>query len=380
MAVVALCRGPPRVRARAPDSTSSARAPALVALGAAAAVAAGSVGGGAGAALAARLPDGVKAESCVLERCASETAACLADAPCAAAVACAAACPPEAPACAAKCAERDASSRAARALAACATVQRDRCLPPAESPLAYPVPPARAALAELDAARLDGRWFAVRGLNPQFDQFDCQVQYFASPRDDKTRLYSKLSWRVPTGAPRKKQFLERTDIQTFAQEGARGVLVNRGNATLNYEDTWYVLGASDDFFAVYYRGSNDALDGYGGAVVYAREPTLAPALVPDVEAALARAGLTLADFKTIDNTCGPEPAAPSPEGLLSFGPRITVFESQVIAEVTRDEQAVQQEIEREIKAATRVLDKVEKRYATSSTSRGFMDYLSTYLF
>jgi len=40
------------------------------------------------------------------------------------------------------------------------------------------------------------------------------------------------------------------------------------------------------YVVVYYRGSNDAWDGYGGAVIYTREPKLRQEYVPEISAAL----------------------------------------------------------------------------------------------
>lgn len=47
----------------------------------------------------------------------------------------------------------------------------------------------------------------------------------------------------------------------------------------------------DNFVLVYYMGSNDAWDGYGGAFLYTRSPTVSPQLVPRLEAAVQKMGL-----------------------------------------------------------------------------------------
>ena len=49
------------------------------------------------------------------------------------------------------------------------------------------------------------------------------------------------------------------------------VLRNRGNEYLHYEDDWYILGFKPDKYAlIYYKGNNDAWQGYGGATVYTK--------------------------------------------------------------------------------------------------------------
>ena len=50
-----------------------------------------------------------------------------------------------------------------------------------------------------------------------------------------------------------------------------GYLRNDKNDFLNYTDDWYILGFKPDAYAViYYRGNNDAWEGYGGLTVYTR--------------------------------------------------------------------------------------------------------------
>jgi len=63
----------------------------------------------------------------------------------------------------------------------------------------------------------------------------------------------------------------------------------------------------DDYIFVYYRGRNDAWDGYGGAVVYTRSKTLPENIVPELERAAKSVGRDFSKFIRTDNTCGPEP-------------------------------------------------------------------------
>ncbi|KAJ0078931.1 hypothetical protein Patl1_23009 [Pistacia atlantica] len=55
------------------------------------------------------------------------------------------------------------------------------------------------------------------------------------------------------------------------------------------------------------RGSNDAWDGYGGAVVYTRSSVLPETIVPELEKAAKSVGRDFNKFIRTDNTCGPEP-------------------------------------------------------------------------
>lgn len=64
----------------------------------------------------------------------------------------------------------------------------------------------------------------------------------------------------------------------------------------------------DDYIFVYYRGKNDAWDGYGGSVVYTRSSVLPDSIVPELERAAKSVGRDFSTFIRTDNTCGPEPA------------------------------------------------------------------------
>ena len=75
---------------------------------------------------------------------------------------------------------------------------------------------------------------------------------------------------------------------------------------MHYKDDWYILDyEADKFVLVYYMGSNDAWDGYGGAFLYTREPTADPKLFPRLEKAMERTGLKYkwSDFILTDNSC-----------------------------------------------------------------------------
>lgn len=63
----------------------------------------------------------------------------------------------------------------------------------------------------------------------------------------------------------------------------------------------------DDYVFVYYRGRNDAWDGYGGSVVYTRSSVLPESIVPELSKAAKSVGRDFSKFIRTDNTCGPEP-------------------------------------------------------------------------
>lgn len=93
----------------------------------------------------------------------------------------------------------------------------------------------------------------------------------------------------------------------------------------------------DDYIFVYYRGSNDAWDGYGGAVVYTRSAVLPESIIPQLEKAAKNVGRDFSTFIRTDNTCGPEP--PLVERLEK-----TVEEGEEI--VVREVEEIEQEVEK----------------------------------
>ena len=80
---------------------------------------------------------------------------------------------------------------------------------------------------------------------------------------------------------------------------------------LHYKDDWYILdyepegSSTPPFVLVYYRGSNDAWDGYGGAFVYTKSSTFPEELRPRLREAARKVGYEFdKDFTITDNTCG----------------------------------------------------------------------------
>lgn len=96
----------------------------------------------------------------------------------------------------------------------------------------------------------------------------------------------------------------------------------------------------DDYVFVYYRGKNDAWDGYGGAVVYTRSAVLPESIVPELERAARSVGRDFSKFITTDNTCGPEP--PLIERLEKT---VEAGERTIIEEV----EEIEGEVEKEVK-------------------------------
>ncbi|CAJ1960102.1 unnamed protein product [Cylindrotheca closterium] len=182
------------------------------------------------------------------------------------------------------------------------------CVPQKPDDGSYPVPEPSKLVQTFDTKLWNGRWYITAGQNKLFDVFPCQVHFFTE--SSPGTFYGKLNWRVeePDG-----EFFTRDALQQFVQDPKEPAhLVNHDNEYLHYKDDWYIVDYEYDdnkdgvppFAFVYYRGSNDAWDGYGGAVVYTRDSKLPESLIPRLRVAAEKVGFDFdKNFDLVDNTC-----------------------------------------------------------------------------
>ena len=248
---------------------------------------------------------------------------------------------------------------------ACAVSQK-KCVPQRGDDGAWPVPPQESYVKAFNTQVFDGRWYISAGLNPVFDTFDCQVHFFTAPTP-KT-LYGKLNWRIaePDG-----EFFTKDTIQRFVEDDKQpGILYNHDNEYLHYQDDWYVLDydggkgdkdSKDAFVLVYYRGRNDAWDGYGGAVLYTRTPYASKAVNERCAEACKKAGIDFAAFRVPDNSCSAESAS---ERLLlreKYASKVLLVGEQALQEeATQVRRAAVSTIAKDAKGAEKAALKLEK--------------------
>ncbi|XP_078447174.1 non-photochemical quenching 1 [Wolffia australiana] len=251
--------------------------------------------------------DALKTCACLLKECRVELVKCIGNPSCAANVACLQTCNdrPDETECQIKCGDIFENS-VVDEFNECA-VSRKKCVPRKSDVGEFPIPDSSALVKKFDISDFNGKWFISSGLNPIFDAFDCQLHEFHVESD---RLVGNITWRIRTldGG-----FFTRSAVQKFVQDPSQpGILYNHDNEYLHYQDDWYILSSkiqnsSDDYIFVYYKGKNDAWDGYGGAVVYTRSAVLPESIVPELERAAKSVGRDFNTFIKTDNTCGPEP-------------------------------------------------------------------------
>eukprot|EP00898_Chlorokybus_atmophyticus_P009241 jgi/Chlat1/947/Chrsp108S01377 len=298
----------------------------------------------------AQAADVLKTCTCLLKECRAEFTRCLGDVKCAANIACLQTCNdrPDETECQIKCGDLF-ENKVVDEFNKCA-VSDKKCVPQKPDENLYPVPPPTALVPEFDMSKFNGKWYISSGQNPTFDVFDCQLHEF-NPEENNPAVVGNLTWRIdtPDGG-----FFTRSAVQRFVQDPSRpGVLYNHNNEFLHYEDDWYIIGSQtegkpDDYIFVYYKGRNDAWDGYGGAVVYTRSKTVPDSVRPALREQAKNVGLDYDKFIETDNSCKPQ---------LPFFIR---FGKKIAMELEKDEQLLVRELEKEEKAIVALFTDEEK--------------------
>ena len=256
----------------------------------------------------ANAADGAAIASCLFKKCPSQLAQCIVNPKCLANVICINTCnnSPDETGCQIKCGDIF-ENEVVGDFNKCA-VSDMTCVPQKQDDGSYPVPKPELLVDKFDTSLFNGRWYITAGQNKLFDIFPCQVHFFTETAPGK--FFGKLNWRItePDG-----EFFTRDALQRFVQDPKQPAhLINHDNEYLHYEDDWYILDYEYDnnpsgtppFALVYYRGSNDAWVGYGGAVVYTRDAKLPESLIPRLREAVKKVNFDFdKDFEITDNTC-----------------------------------------------------------------------------
>lgn len=249
--------------------------------------------------------------------CRAELAGCLADATCAESLLCLQTCAgrPDESDCQVKCGDQF-NDAAVQRFNTCA-VSEEKCVPQRDDGTSvYPIPSPDNLASDFPTDKFVGDWWITAGQNTLFDTFDCQRHTFSSPAPGA--VSGDIRWRVRDEVQeklgRKGAFFSNEVTQDFVQvPGKPWLLENHDNEYLHYQDDWYVVDYSiedseDDFVLIYYRGKNDAWEGYGGATVYTRKNEFPEALRKRVTDDLKPLGYDFRrDFVITDNTCKAQP-------------------------------------------------------------------------
>ena len=325
--------------------------------------------------------DGAAIGKCLLANCQIPLAKCITNPTCLTNLACIQTCTnkPDEAECQIKCGD-EFSNEVVADFTKCAVTDKN-CVPQRQDDGTWPVPKDDVLVQKFSTEALEGDWYISAGLNKAFDIFDCQLHKFTAPSPRK--LVGNLQWRIkdPVAAT---SFVTRYTVQEFEMDATRqGVLYNHDNDFLHYEDDWYILAAADQkYVVVYYRGNNDAWDGYGGAVVYTRAPAFPKEYIPEVRAAVEKVGLKWEDFVLTDNTCKARESK-----LEEFEQDLVFVESKaagslqlvgnsVAKELVKDVVAAEQELVKDVVKAEKELvkDVVQVEQEVEKDVKGFFRF------
>jgi hypothetical protein len=168
-----------------------------------------------------------------------------------------------------------------------------------------------------DPKSLEGNWYKVMGLNPNYDMFDCQSNVFTATNKDASELDMDIFLRISRPPESGGGFWNNALTEHMVVDAAQKNAINPTGRTmhtegkmygLTFDENWFILGESEGskdvppFKLVAYKGHT--LQGnYEGSFVYAKEPKLPDAAIPAVREAATKAGLDFDKYTPIDNTC-----------------------------------------------------------------------------
>jgi len=303
--------------------------------------------------------DAVATGKCLLSNCPKQLAKCLGNPACAANIVCLNRCNnrPDETECQIKCGDTFDNEVIAE-FNSCAVSQK-KCVLQRQDDGAYPIPSNDVLVPKFSTKDFNGRWYISAGLNKLFDCFDCQVHFFEAPTP--TDMVAKINWRItePDG-----EVFSKSVVQTFVQDPeVPGILYNHDNEFLHYQDDWYIVDMEpNEFIYVYYRGSNDAWDGYGGAVVYTTQPSLDPKYVPRMVAASKAVGKDWADFTLTDNSCPATPTESATVLRAEYAKKQLILKEKSLQEqLTAARYSTASTIEKEEKELLKAVEKLENQ-------------------
>ena len=151
---------------------------------------------------------------------------------------------------------------------------------------------------------MEGSWYIVKGLNPIYDCFDCQITRFF-PDHSQQIVHVNEKFLVHS--------LKGTDITRYVNETvtqpnpAAGGIVTYSSSQMGHNTVseWRVLdqGANNEYLFMYYCGSIAADYFYEGSVVYSKTPQLATDAWQNIQKVAHSLGMDTGKFCTPKAGC-----------------------------------------------------------------------------
>lgn len=179
----------------------------------------------------------------------------------------------------------------------CVSTEHD-CIPlvPPNPPVVCRPPPTYVKDFTLD--QLNGSWYIVRGKNPLYDCFDCQITSFhpmTSPSIySMYRVNEKFDVHAIQGG-----IVHREVNETVEQtDPGKGGLLNYTSSQMGHKASsqWRILDYAGNYVLAYYCGRVTDNWFFEGSVVYSRTPTLSETDLQSLQTSATKLGIDLSTY------------------------------------------------------------------------------------
>jgi len=150
------------------------------------------------------------------------------------------------------------------------------------------------AVPNLSQNMLKGTWYIMKGLNPIYDCFPCQIFTFAhNSTDERPMVYMDYQVEKLDGSILDKTVIEYIEVPLETKQGFMEFSgIQNG---LWHSEHWRVIEINKDYFIAEYCGSMKTWV-YRGAVVFSRSSPVNAATLSDIELSLEQHGFSHKEF------------------------------------------------------------------------------------
>ncbi|KAL4227991.1 hypothetical protein ACF0H5_013429 [Mactra antiquata] len=223
---------------------------------------------------------------CIAEHCSSQSAACVEDRDCRANMECSAKCGFSNFNCLYECIntyENQVYDKFMKCM-----VEDYHCLKLVSPDPSFRCKPPQAQVKNFSLSALNGKWYIVYGLNPEYDCFNCQISTYApTPNSKNLTLTEKYDVTMLNGSTR-----HRVTVQQVQQRDIfNGGLLDFTNVMMGlmmYEK-WQIIdfAESGNYAVIYYCGHMTSDWYYEGGLVYSRTPTISSEDLVSIQTAIS---------------------------------------------------------------------------------------------
>lgn len=237
---------------------------------------------------------------CMIEHCGNEMKDCMADSDCKNAMICVSGCGTSNQTCEFDCIYSYEDDIFDNLMKCIVTDHKCMDIPPPNPPVVCHRPTKVAT--SFDIGSLNGTWYIVRGKNPIYDCFNCQVTTFVPTQKDTFSASEHFDVNAIDGSIKHRSV---TDTVTQWNMTSPGFLkyhsMQMGHETIS---EYRVLDFGKDYLFMYYCGSISANYFFEGSIVYSKSTSLSTDTISKLTSVAATAGLNFNSFcKPNHNNC-----------------------------------------------------------------------------